>query len=363
MGDLAMEYSHSEVKAGVMIIGALILGFVILIMIGNWEAWFGEYYTFVADFTNVSGLARDAEIQYHGVKAGWVRSVDIVTKDNRRVVRVTGWISKTLGGATAQDLQSRDYAVIEKLITGKVVINVVYQPEEEGGTWLERETDTWHVESKDVPSFTDIQEEAAHVIHTLREFLDENREPVAKTTKELAAASETLARMIEENEGNVNQAIKALGEAAGQVRDALQENKGRLKTTFDKAIAALDSANSVLTDNRLALNAAIEDVAAAAANIRAATQDLRNNPWKIYYRPRPSDVAYQNLYDTMQATYSTARDLRRAAEALRQAAEADPKLAPSAKAAEAELRKLLEQLEAQQRKAWDEWTSKAGEAR
>ena len=350
-----MEYSHNEVKAGVMIIAALILGFVVLIMIGNWEAWFGRFNTIEATFSNVSGLARDAELQYHGVKVGWIREVEVENPAGSQPghVKVTGWISADIR------LADRDYAIIEKLITGKVVVNIVSDPEKSAGTTWDDKTKTWHVRTKDIPSFTDIQDEAAHFIAELREFLKENRANVQETTKRLANASAALDELIRKNEKNVNETIKAIGEASEQVRKALADNQGRLSKTFDKIIETLNDASQIMHQNRLGIRRTVNDIAEAAANVRAATQDLRNNPWKIYYRPRPKDVAYQNLYSSMEATYASLREVRQASAALEAAAKVDKNLATATEAARAELDQALKRLENEQRKIWGEMKKNA----
>jgi ABC-type transporter Mla subunit MlaD len=145
-------------------------------------------------------------------------------------------------------------------------------------------------------------------------------ENIEKTTAETQA-------MVEENRPDIDVFIDNMTAFSGDAR----EISGRVRAeTVDKITELLErgkegvaSFTSAIEDLQVKLDAEWPNIDEALANARLASQQLkltmvevRRSPWKFLYRPSPTELEHEMLYEAARSFAVAASDLKAASDAM-----------------------------------------------
>ena len=93
---------------------------------------------------------------------------------------------------------------------------------------------------------------------------------------------------------------------------------------LDTGKSAMDNALAVLEDVNLEFDGWVPDINDTLANARLAAQQLkltmlevRRSPWKVLYRPTPTELEHEMLYAAARSFALAASDLKAASESVR----------------------------------------------
>jgi ABC-type transporter Mla subunit MlaD len=151
---------------------------------------------------------------------------------------------------------------------------------------------------------------------------------------------------------NLNVATGSLKEKLPGILDGVQGSIAKLQGSLDNVTAALEdikqtanntkdltaSARGVLLSNRTKFDGMIASIKAASDNLKAATSEIRRSPWRLLYKPTPSEQDNLLLFNSAREFAEGANDLNDAVGALRDAIH-------SGDTPPDELQKMLDQLE------------------
>lgn len=128
----------------------------------------------------------------------------------------------------------------------------------------------------------------------------------------------------------------------------------KVQRIADNAESATAALRSILVGNRTRIDDIIKSVAITSTNLENASAEIRRSPWRLLYKPKPNEVANQNLYDTARQFADGSRKLQDAAATLHDTLN-DPSAPPE------QIQNLIDELDASfadykqvEEKLWDE---------
>jgi len=143
-------------------------------------------------------------------------------------------------------------------------------------------------------------------------ILADNRPTIKKTVDNLQASSETVLEV---------------------TRLFNEETLVKVNELLDTGQSAMDNALAVLEDANREFDGWVPDISDTLANARLAAQQLklttievRRNPWKLFYRPTPTEVEHELLYAAARSFALAASDLKAASESVRRVLDTHPDL-------------------------------------
>jgi len=145
-------------------------------------------------------------------------------------------------------------------------------------------------------------------------------ENIEKTTDEARA-------MVEENSPDVRNFIKDMtvfGQDAIEISDRVKaETVDKITELLERGQAGVDSFASAIENIQVKLDAEWPNIDEALANARLASQQLkltmievRRSPWKFLYRPSPTELEHEMLYEAARSFAVAASDLKAASDAV-----------------------------------------------
>jgi len=145
-------------------------------------------------------------------------------------------------------------------------------------------------------------------------------ENIEKTTDEARA-------MVEENSPDVGVFIDnmtAFSEDAREISDRVKtETVDKITDLLERGKAGVDSFASAIENIQVKLDAEWPNIDEALANARLASQQLkltmievRRSPWKFLYRPSPTELEHEMLYEAARSFAVAASDLKAASDAM-----------------------------------------------
>ncbi len=106
---------------------------------------------------------------------------------------------------------------------------------------------------------------------------------------------------------------KDIGEILAGLREA---NTKVLKIVGDFSVVS-EEAKQIVTLNRDNIDETLDNLALVSVNLKAASQEIRRNPWRLLHRPDKKELRSQNLYDAVRAFSDGAAQLDQAIAKLR----------------------------------------------
>ncbi len=339
--------TYDEVKAGIFVIGCLIVAMIVMIWLGGaglfssrQEVVFympadegstgvdvGSFVTvndanvgkvtsvvhdwasgrtlYFADLEPDAKLRSDAKLE---VSSGLVGASDVVitfigsddspraNKENPALLDVGGiagaikdfkivaeQIKKEMDREASEALLAKIHIITDNLVnTSQSVMNIGQNVEVETDVALENSLITkFHASADDINEMTaDTKPKLKQTMSSVVEVTDKVR---AYTNNELAAIFV-----------NIRSASTEIYKVAQDFAVVSQEAKG------------------IMLVNRERIDETIDNISIVSANLKAASKDIRRNPWRLLYQPDEKELQSQNIYDAARAFSNGAEQLDQA---------------------------------------------------
>ena len=133
--------------------------------------------------------------------------------------------------------------------------------------------------------------------------------------------------MIEKNRGSVDtfvENMRGFSEDAKAVSARVEgETIDKVHQLLDRGNEGIDTFASVMEELQVEIDAELPNVRETLANARLASQQLkltmievRRSPWKVLYRPSPSELEHELLYEAARSFAVAASDLKASSDAM-----------------------------------------------
>jgi ABC-type transporter Mla subunit MlaD len=149
---------------------------------------------------------------------------------------------------------------------------------------------------------------------------------VKQTSRHLADTSETVDQYVQADLGPVIVKIRKISTSILETAENLDVSSEKVKI--------------LLTANSDGINEMVHNMTAVSANLKAASAEIRRNPWRLFYKPDEQKMRSVNLYDAARAFDDGANQLNHAVTKLK----AIQAMAPEDPAAEKELQRIRQHL-------------------
>ncbi|MGC9454497.1 MAG: MlaD family protein [Phycisphaerae bacterium] len=121
------------------------------------------------------------------------------------------------------------------------------------------------------------------------------------------------------------------------------------------------AAKETMLINRAKVDEMIDNMTLVSANLKAASTEIRRNPWRLLYRPEDRELRSQNIYDAARAFSSGAQQLDQALTKLQGLAEAHdgalPADDPALEEIQSQIRATFSEFTKAEQKLWEELES------
>ncbi len=302
-------HTRSEIKAGAVILAALLLGCVILAAAGRWSSFFEKKQTLHILFTDVQGLKVKDPVQVMGLQLGKVTAI-AVTHFNDAGGRRTPALEVTASMAYPEAFSKDSMISVNRTLTGNTILLI------EPGQAAEKIATGEKVMGTAAVSMTELAVKAGSIAGRIddfvavmadREMAVSARTAVAnlKETSELArSVMASLNRSIPAAERGFVNSVKNLEQVSNTVNTALLDGKGNIAETivnFHSASQSLarvgDNADRVLAKSRDPLIQMFSNAEKTSANLKSATRQLRWQPWLLLKKPDKASERERGLYN------------------------------------------------------------------
>jgi phospholipid/cholesterol/gamma-HCH transport system substrate-binding protein len=147
---------------------------------------------------------------------------------------------------------------------------------------------------------------------------------------------------------------KEVAEILAKLRE-LNDEVLRIARDFSEVSS---KAKETMLVNREKIDETIDNLTLVSANLKAASTEIRRNPWRLLYRPDNKELRSQNIYDAARAFSSGAQQLDQALTKLSGLAEAHPEGLPADDPQLQEVREQIKQAFGEfseaERELWEE---------
>jgi phospholipid/cholesterol/gamma-HCH transport system substrate-binding protein len=261
---------------------------------------------------SVSGLDKGATVRYLGVSVGRVYSIRIDPRDSARVEVIVDIDSTTpISQHTVAELQLQG-------VTGLLYIDLIDDRDNKRAAPAVASLKYPVIRSAPsrfdvfLSSLPELVSGANDVVKRANRLLDENNlkavthalDNLESATRGLPQTERDLAALLSELRGatvEINALAKSAHGVIGAVGPDLEQATQRLRSVADHLASASDELNSILTENRQDIRAFARDGLpeierfvregrAAAADIRALSNSLREDPTQLIYQPTERGV-------------------------------------------------------------------------
>jgi hypothetical protein len=307
---------RNELKAGIFVVVALVLLLGVVLWIGA-----SDLFTRVASkavfYSNISegslGLITGGDVLLGDLRIGKIISIDPDPENNRILYHVN-----------IEDARYKIYAdgtaIISSVLLGTAPLSV---------------TDLGHEEKGPA--------DEAHPIHIgggvmqalgkLSSTVDVELDPknpdsllskIKKMAADLGSASEDIAAITKKLKpeldpthedtiaSNLKTTSKNLAETTTKIDKYVKDDVGKLLVKIREiANAVLKTANNLdvssekikmlLVANSPGLDEMVDNMVLVSANLKAASTEIRRNPWRLFYKPDDKKMRSTNLYDATRA--------------------------------------------------------------
>ncbi len=312
-----------------------------------------------------------------------------------------------------------DRASIDKNLTGKAIIDIRPGPGtflEETHSGLYPDQAVYNLETQPTVTFNDItyyvrkmlEEKGEPLLDSAKKSVDhigvlveENREKIGRVIARAESAAEkvdvtveALRQFVDDNRKNAGQAIEDVKSAAGDLKELTKQARGvmdqqRLETIAGKIEESATRLRSLLDDKTLErIDTITGDVADGAAELKTGAaelrgqlqsnrrtikdifthvadasmflsqglEDLRRNPWRLFYRPKPEELADEYRFQAATALQQGSRRLNNTVQVLARMLERDdltPEDKTEIRALLKESRRILETVRKREEVLWE----------
>lgn len=158
----------------------------------------------------------------------------------------------------------------------------------------------------------------------------------AKTAmKDVRTDLRLISELVQRNLGRVDEAVANLEiiteNGVAITRRIKDDTLARVDEALDSGVEAIDDASTILKTIDVQLTAAmpsvraiLQDAMVAAGELKLATIEIRRSPWRILYKPSPTELANENLFSAARDFTIAAGEARVAAQSFQAVIEAHP---------------------------------------
>lgn len=328
---MARKRRH-EVIVGSFITAGIGLFVLLLFLMGSLDFILARQVTVDADFDDVQSLQAGDPVYVFGLKVGTVVSLDILrgTEGTRSVVRVRLRMPEEARKCLREDTRVK----IDKSLTGTIsvlILDGVGPPLPEGRRLR-------GVPSVDLGAVTEkvnqVLSEGESLVSTISKIVSE-----IESQGSLLAAIDDLAALVKDTRSEIGPLRDNIREILSEIRGILDENRLDIRHTMAnlKETSALAksfteklddvpellrgslaevqqagaAAKDILRENRARIDTIIEDLRHTSTNAANLTAEIKRRPWRLLYRPSPSEEEAMDLYDAAWAYNLGATELNR----------------------------------------------------
>ena len=349
-----MNNERNALKAGLFIVVSIVAaGFIIVGVKGTLrvvEPSEDRQVTFKLS-DNLSGLGKGDDLRLGGYKVGIVKGIHVITENTpdgepRIEVKFSMPARYKLHPDSAVMVDSSLTGVpnlnIERLGSGAEVSAVEGQPStltQVAGilrTAAPEVADVVHkVKTVTLPKVDDAFDDASQAMTQVRDVLGDSKTDIRGT---LASLHTTMDGVRDKLPGILTDLKDSLHKVQVTI-DHAQAALSDLTVSLANAKDITSSARSLLVTNRGRIESIVTSLKTTSDNLKSASVEIRQSPWRLLYKPTPDEMGNLNLYDSARQFAEGALNLNDAATALRDSLQdkyADP----------ATVEKLMKQLDA-----------------
>jgi ABC-type transporter Mla subunit MlaD len=141
-------------------------------------------------------------------------------------------------------------------------------------------------------------------------------------------AADDLAGMLAETRPKVKETMASVSGAAsnieaytkkdlGEILASLRETNTRILKIAGDFSTVSEQAKQIVATNRDNIDETMDNLAAVSINLKAASEEIRRNPWRLLYNPDRKELRSQNLYAAVRSFSDGAAQLDQAMAKLR----------------------------------------------
>jgi ABC-type transporter Mla subunit MlaD len=171
--------------------------------------------------------------------------------------------------------------------------------------------------------------------------------------RKVRAAADDLAGMLAETRPKVKETMTSVSGAArnieaytkkdlGEILASLREANTRILKIVGDFSTVSEQAKQIVATNRDNIDETLDNLAFVSINLKAASEEIRRNPWRLLYNPDRKELRSQNLYAAVRSFSDGAAQLDQAIAKLRGLKEVQSDDPEYAKARQAILKSLTE---------------------
>jgi len=142
------------------------------------------------------------------------------------------------------------------------------------------------------------------------------------------AAADDLSGMIAETRPKVKETMDSVSSAARRIDAYTKKDLGELLAGLRQANTKIlkitgdfssvsEQVKQVVATNRDNIDETLDDLALVSVNLKAASEEIRRNPWRLLYNPDRKELRSQNLYAAVRSFADGAAQLDQAISKLR----------------------------------------------
>jgi ABC-type transporter Mla subunit MlaD len=278
---------------------------------------------------NLSGLGKGDDLRLGGLKVGIVRSINVVTDgtpdgEPRIVVSFSMPERYKLHAnaivMTDSSLTGVPYLNIERLGNGPETNQVDGQP-----STITKVADILRTAAPEaaavvhdvgnvtVPKLNGAVENTGEAMAQIRDLVGDSKLDIRGTLASLHASMDGIREKLP---GILDEVQVDLQKVQGTV-DHAQTALSDLTTSLANAKDITASARSLLVTNRGRIDNIVAGLKTTSDNLKGASVEIRQSPWRLLYKPTPDEMGNLNLFDSARQFADGASSLNDAAVALR----------------------------------------------
>jgi ABC-type transporter Mla subunit MlaD len=340
-----MKNDRNAFKAGLFIVGAILLGVAMLVAIRGTGTLLNPTKTYTAAFAlseNLGGLKVGDSVRVGGYDQGRVTAIRFVpAADGGHRFEADFTLP------SSYEIKADAVVQIEQGLTGTADLNVSSL----GGSVAVADGATLDGVGSALSEFYAIAPQARQLVVDVRAKIDPAYQAydrvMTRADTALVTGHETLAEarsIFGDTRSDLRTTISNLSNTTAALRTRLPETLAKLDAFIDTATAAVANtrgtlddirvaaantkdttaeAKSLLVRNRTRIDTMIAKLGSTSTNLDAASVEIRRSPWRLLYQPKAEELSNLNVYDSARQFAQGAQELNAAAAAVRDAM-ADP---------------------------------------
>ncbi|HLU49952.1 MAG TPA: MlaD family protein [Planctomycetota bacterium] len=337
---------RSEALVGLFTFAGLALFLSLIFVMGGLDRILEERTTVAIEFADVQGLEIGDPVYLFGLKAGFVRDIEVARAEEGSAsprparLRVTADLPARYRNLIRETSRVR----IDKSITGSLSVLIQESADGAGAVLAADQT----LAGEPTPALGDItadldlvldegREIAAEILEivksvrrdgdlvatlgnleeltsTLRERAEPLLRELGQTTEALRETTETLRDLLRDNSEPLSRTVARL-DTSTEIVERLLASLETVPANLEEGLASLEKAGSTVTrlldENRAGIRSVVEDLTETMASASNLAAEVKRRPWRLLYKPDLAEQKALELYDAAWAYNLGATELHR----------------------------------------------------